>query len=318
LLQASNILSAVFEKRLKVLYSSSIKSAKRLVSRNLVKSGQYYYNKFLIESHLFDIHNFRANKDQKSNSEEIELNLNIAFIVHKLKIYSHILGHNKHRDFHYNTIFTNEVMEHVGKNDYSAYPAVQIYYKTCLLLNQEQKEDKSYFNLKSLVNNNIEIFPPEEAQDLYHILSNYCIRRIHSGAQNFYRELFDIYKRRIDQDLLVINNTLEPLDYKNIVLLGLRLTEFDWTDNFIEVYSHYIPNEHRSNAYSFNRARYFFYKKEYDKALPLLAQVESIWRARLCFSQPITKRMSMMFLSVLWTRSERFLIETRNVSPLIV
>jgi hypothetical protein len=63
-------------------------------------------------------------------------------------------------------------------------------------------------------------------------------------------------------------------DFKNIITVGLRVNEFNWTEKFIKEYNTQLPIEHRENAFTFNMARVYFFRKEYDKVLNLLQKVE--------------------------------------------
>src|SRR5690606_12553717 len=67
-----------------------------------------------------------------------------------------------------------------------------------------------------------------------------------------------------------------PSNYKNIVTLGIRLKEFDWTDRFIEKYKETLAPQFRQNAYTYNLASYYVGKKEYKSALKLLQKVEFV------------------------------------------
>lgn len=67
---------------------------------------------------------------------------------------------------------------------------------------------------------------------------------------------------------------LSPWDFRNIVVLGLRLGETDWVENFINTHKNFIPEAMRANAVSFNLAQVYFYQKKYEKVMVLLQKVE--------------------------------------------
>ena len=272
--QANNLLGAVYERNLKSLYSSSIRQAERQSERNLTKSGSYYHAQFELQSHLYDLTGYEIKRDARSNLEEIDAYLNAFFIIEKLRNYCNMMARKSYRDFEYQTLFIEEIISHVEKHNYDHIPAIQVYYRVYALLTVEGNGDDAYYELKETVYKNIDIFSQSEALDLNHILINHCIKRIHQGALNFNREMFNVYKLGLEKELLIVQNRLSTMDYKNIVLLGLRLQEFEWVSGFIDHYIQYIAEESRENARIFNRARYHFYNKEYSEVLPLLAQVE--------------------------------------------
>jgi hypothetical protein len=61
---------------------------------------------------------------------------------------------------------------------------------------------------------------------------------------------------------------------KNIVVLGLRLNEFQWVESFIRDYVDRINPKYRKNAYYFNMAILNVYKKNFEEVLPLLQHVD--------------------------------------------
>ena len=62
--------------------------------------------------------------------------------------------------------------------------------------------------------------------------------------------------------------------FKNIVLIALRLGEYDWTENFIKKYQHKLPIDSRENAVTYNLALVYFYQKKYSKVVEQLREVE--------------------------------------------
>jgi len=60
------------------------------------------------------------------------------------------------------------------------------------------------------------------------------------------------------------------LTYHNIVAIGLRINDLDWTEQFIDQYKNKLEKRYRESSYSFNRARLAYRKKDYDEAMILL------------------------------------------------
>ena len=66
---------------------------------------------------------------------------------------------------------------------------------------------------------------------------------------------------------------LSEWDYKNIVTIGMRLNEDIFVEKFIHQYKHFLMEESRDNAYTYNLAYFYFYQKQYDKTIALLQDV---------------------------------------------
>ncbi|MBS1618521.1 MAG: hypothetical protein JST76_08385, partial [Bacteroidetes bacterium] len=110
--------------------------------------------------------------------------------------------------------------------------------------------------------------------EIFAFALNYCIRKINKGQQFYQAEIFQLYKDALQRSLMMENGVMTPWDYKNIVTIGLRNKEYDWTENFIESYIDKLTKSEQQNAYTFNKARYYFAIAKYDKVLELLQNVE--------------------------------------------
>ena len=78
----------------------------------------------------------------------------------------------------------------------------------------------------------------------------------------------------LDMDLLLEKGIMSPWNYKNITAVGLRLEEFGWVQDFLLKFKPHLAPAHRDNAYKYNLAKLHFAKKDYDKVLELLREVE--------------------------------------------
>src|SRR5690606_6104283 len=100
-------------------------------------------------------------------------------------------------------------------------------------------------------------------------------KKINSGKTDFYKELFDIYREMVENEIVISEKgEVSPWDFKNIVLIGLNSKEFDWTENFIQKFGPIIQEPYRENAVTFNLGQLYFYQKKYEKVLDQLRNVE--------------------------------------------
>jgi tetratricopeptide (TPR) repeat protein len=133
---------------------------------------------------------------------------------------------------------------------------------------------KHYFKLKSLLKEHGLKFPKQEALQLYYSAINYCIRRINKSDQKFLEESFQLYNELVENEIIFINDELSPWDFKNIIVLALRLGKYNWTEGFILNYNHKLPETSRENAVTYNLAQLYFYQKQYEKVIEQLQNVE--------------------------------------------
>ncbi|MEL7530582.1 MAG: hypothetical protein AAFN10_04705 [Bacteroidota bacterium] len=119
-----------------------------------------------------------------------------------------------------------------------------------------------------------EQIPFEEHKPLYQYAQNYCIKQANKGQSQYLGELFGIYQEMIDQELIYYQGYLSPNDFKNIVVLGVRLQEYDWTEYFLDRFAERVAPDQRHNALAYNRAYFLYARGERRAALRQLTQVQ--------------------------------------------
>ncbi|PHN06722.1 hypothetical protein [Flavilitoribacter nigricans] len=136
-------------------------------------------------------------------------------------------------------------------------------------------EDRSKSHVfQNMLEKDVESLGPVQREDLYGFASNYCIRQINLGQDEFRRELFQLYKQGLRIGLIMQNGMLSEWNYKNITALGCSLKEYEWTENFIQEYKDMLPSHRRENAYNYNLAHLYYNKKQYSEALSVLLLVQ--------------------------------------------
>ena len=137
----------------------------------------------------------------------------------------------------------------------------------------EETPTKNFAELTNLLQEQAHFFPIEEIRDLYLLAINYCIKKLNQGEQDFIRQAFDLYRSALESNILFENEILSPFTYNNILVLGLNLKEFEWTEKFLYDYKIRLPEKEQENTFQYNLAIFYFRKPDYDKALELLQQV---------------------------------------------
>ena len=165
------------------------------------------------------------------------------------------------------------VIEKVRKGLFLDEPSVAIYYHSYESL--KQAEDETHFDaLCGLIDLHWTHFRPSEIRDIYILAINYCIRRMNKGDRVFVRRGFDLYQSGLNRKCLLENDQISPFTYKNVLMTGMSLKEFEWVESFLYKYRTHLPKDIRENTFNYNLAIFYFRKPDYDKALELLHTVD--------------------------------------------
>ena len=271
--RADYLLRAVNQKKLDPLVNSSIRTAKRISGQQLLTPASYYYYQYEYERSYYAITGFEVQRGEVSNVENIIENLDIFYIAEKLRYYCTVLSRQHVIAHEYDILFMDEIIKHIKVKEYDQLVPINFYYQI-YFMHQEPENGNHFEKLKALIDQHIQHLPEVDAEEIIGSALNYCIRNINAGKGEFLRELFDLYQEFLNKELLFVDGQLTPWKFRNVIVTALRLGEYPWVEKFIHDYSPHLAEEYRENAITFNLANLYFYKKEYDRVLELLHQVE--------------------------------------------
>lgn len=271
--QANYLLDAIQELKLEKLYNTSVKTARRLAARQPYRTADYHFYQYQIEKNYYELSEAELNRSQRSNIDSIIQNLDYFYLSEKLKYYCTLLSRKKIQQHEYEILFIDEILTHIEEKGYEDHPEILVYFYVFKLYDNASNYD-AYYKLKELIKEKQEIFTKHDLRDIYLAAINFCISNLNKGQQGFISESLSIYKQALNAGALFVDYELSPWSFKNIVIVGLRAGEYEWVEQFIEQYATNLNPKHRENAVRFNKARLHYYKKEYNKVIPLLNTVE--------------------------------------------
>ena len=272
-------LKAYKNRNLSELYPSAIQQVANSKKVIFDKGAEYYLNLYNIEKTLLsfknegNLRNKNLDLAKELNLSEISLNVDVFYIAEKLKYYCSFLSWK--RSFKLDQKIAGiEFILKLAKTDlFKSYPPISIYYTIVLTLTEEGNLDH-YFRLKSLIDMYIHLFSKEEAKEIFDAAISYAVTKGNKGQSEFEQESFELYKTALTRNVLILEDKISSTTFRNIVALGLKLSEFEWVEAFIEQYSKNLPEADRENNVSFSQARLEWYRKNWGKLIVLLSSVE--------------------------------------------
>lgn len=271
--RASFLLEAVSAKKMEKLYKTSIRLSQLMSDQSLQKTSQYYYYQFQIQKYLYDINNAEIKRFEKTNVEDIINNLDYFYLAEKLRWYCNVLAQKSLISHEYNLLFIDEIIDYIKKSGFEEVPIIKIYY--LIYLTQVDNENENYYHsLKEILSKHWHILSLTEAEQAYTNLLSYCVRKLNQGNTYFLKEYLELSKYLLGTDIMLSSGELNPWYFKNIVAIALRLGEYEWTEQFINIFKDKLPINQRDNAVTYNLAFVYFYQKKYDRVVEQLREVE--------------------------------------------
>lgn len=248
------------------------RDAQKALEKQTFRNADFYNYSYLLkwEEYLYTSANHRS---QPLNLQAISDNFDQAFLSLKLRQSCFAIAHQAVYKAEYQLGLLTEVLRYIEANNLLETPAISLYYYCYFALTKPQ-EEKYFQTLKAQIFAFGHHFPATEIRDLYLLAINYCIKRLNEGNTSYFREGLDLYKKGLDTSILMQNDQLSRFTYNNIVAMGLRTKEYDWTEQFIHQYKDFLEKGYRENTFAFNLARLEYERKNYYEALGHLQKAE--------------------------------------------
>jgi hypothetical protein len=254
----------------------------RLLSREIenletqpFRESAFFLRRYELEQIAFDFSMDHENRSLKVGIQEMVDDLDTWYLIQKLKFASSMADRAENLDVSYQYPMLEEIMGFLERNFGKRQRITDIYYLVYRMVSAPEGEPY-YRKLSELVPEYSSRIPEEELLNIYLFLLNFCNRMYKKGDEPFLREMWNIYQQMIRFNLLPEGSRASTLLYKNIVSLGLKLEELDWTENFIRNYKDHVEESTREGVYHLNLANIYFAKRDFSKCKTHLKEVEFV------------------------------------------
>ncbi len=255
-------------------YEKVLKTQTQWLERNPYRDGTHFNRRFLMLAEADQYFSEQARYSRGGSIQRKQDSLDHYYLSKKLKDACEMHVRRRIMQQEYQNPLFEALLQEVRSNlsQYAAVPPVMVYFQLYQMI--RNGGDQDYHQALEAVREKAPFFPKRELQNLYNYLQNHCIQQINQGNRNFLKEIFELYKFQLEDDLLFINGYLPEWHYKNIVSSGLLLGEQAWVKDFIENYRTHLAPDVVENAYSYNLAFYYYETQQYGRVLDLLVHLE--------------------------------------------
>jgi hypothetical protein len=275
------VISGMLKKRLFSLTESNLKEADRMFNNSKFDGGNVYYIMHLIEMEK-DFLSISKNKLINLNMKEGEY-LIYAFLskylIFKMKYYNYRYKLGTEQLSSFIVEFEKSInIENFAKYlETSSEPILKIIliYYYCTKFVSDPSAESYYWKVKSLVNTNKNLINRNEIINIYLTFNAFCVAKIREGNTSYEKELFYLFKEMVKDKLYLGEGEkyMHLTIFNNIVSLGLKIGELEWTKSFIDKYSEDLLPEFKDTMFNYSYSQYYFRQKEYEKALEHIKKV---------------------------------------------
>ena len=211
----------------------------------------------------------QSKRADEFNLQEISDTQDVLYLSQKLHHACTQLSHQAVFSKKYDYGLLPLLIENIEKDGFLDTPAVAIYYYAYRFMTATYS--LGYFQkFKTSLFQHSNLFPQNEAKDLYLSAINFCIRKVNEGEDTFSTEVWELFEKGLKTGALLENNRLSRFTFNNVVAAGIKIKAFDKVQLFISTYRNKLEAEYSESTVNFNFARLEFSKKNYAEALLLL------------------------------------------------
>lgn len=272
--QQTHLLESLIERNLQRPISRVIQKGERIQENIEAESYQFLQEKY---NYLEQLDRFALIQNQREYDENLQKmsdTLDAYYLCNKFRIACEMVSRSAMLNEQYEPNFiTATLMEYEQhQTQYQIFPALRIYYQAYQFLSQTST--LGYKELKSLLQQYSSILSRPELRHLYTYMLNFSVRQINFGRSEYYSETLQICQTLIQENLLLQHGHLTKWTFINATTAGIRLEEYEWTEQFIKDYQDALRVEERKNTVDYQWAALYFAKGDFSKTLQFLQQVE--------------------------------------------
>lgn len=274
--QKIDLLPLLSDPTLHTHYKGVLRQVEQQLDQSDEVQTDFHFDQYQLTRVIYKNKEMSGNlKESCRHLELTDLHFDRYYFVQKLKHYCDALGYRNFISEEIDIKLLPGTMAYLVQQDFFGDLLIRAYYLVAEMLSYPEQE-VAFSELKRLLFDKCSQFPKVELKPLFIHLNNYCIhKKINIGETSFFNELFEIYKFALNKEIFHNKNGLLPQqDYKNIITVGLHVQAFDWVENFIKKQTQDLPQDQRENALTYNLAKVYFSRGEYEKVISQLQEVE--------------------------------------------
>ena len=261
------------DRKLDKIYQKNFKTLVKLQEEHPYRNCDFLRNEYLLQEEEY-ISSSRSKRSISLNLQEVSDSLHQTFIAEKLRQSYLMLAHQSVYQTDYKIGLIDEILKEVADNEELLNtPAIALYYygyKT----NTEKENPAHFGNLKANIFKHGYLFPRGELRDISLMAINYCIGQMNRGKDEFIREAFELYQQGFKNGVFLENSFVSPWTFHNVVVIGLKLRDYEVTKDFINDNQIYLEDKYRESFVNYSFALFYYEKRDFSKAMDYLLQYE--------------------------------------------
>ncbi len=237
------------------------------------KDFDHLWREHRLEEEAFEGFDKKIVRNAENSMEKVFDSLSRFNLIKKLRFMTQAVYRERLVGIKVGNDLKEEVIHFLDSNVTNDDPYLFIY-GNLFRMNLEKSSEKAlpfYQKAKSAIDKFSNEIPQNEVRAICDYLQNFCIYQINKESKNFTREFITIIQFRIHKDILLTNNLLSPILYKNVIGAAIKLNEIDWAQDFITSFTKNLPDSFKDDYYNCSIGQLLYNRGDLKKACQHLA-----------------------------------------------
>lgn len=247
-------------------FRNSIKKLQKLLASPQNRDSNHHLYEFWTSKMI--ISSTREARKLHDEMDTLNHTLDSFYLENKLMIMTEMA--NRKRVIRHNS--SQSIWSHLSQ-DLEKYQfhnsiGIELYFHLYKMMTEEASEH--YQIVKTLLVENENILSIEYKKPIYLYLANQCMAFINHGKSEYAQEYISLVKQMVNQQIILDGGKMPSSRFKNIITASLIAGEDKWVENFVSIFSKFLPESDRQSITLFGLAQINFYRSEYRQALQML------------------------------------------------
>jgi len=261
-------------KKQKKGFQKVLKQGKKILEKQSLRDRKYMLYDYELEFEYYDYVASKANAPE-NNLQALADKYDQMYIAEKLKLYCFQIAHRQIFNNNYSIRLQEAILQLLEQDEeeLSKNPMVNLYYLSYQAATTDN--EKYFLQLRKKMLEYQNNFAESEMRDINLLAINFCIKKMNTGKEEYIKEALELYRFGLERKYLIENNEISTSTYRNVVLIGIKLKEYIWVEEFIKNYKPNLNYKIRNSISNYCLATLRYEQKKYKEAMRLLIDFSS-------------------------------------------
>jgi len=255
----------LLERQLFRLFKQRIKKERVKLDTEAVKTEDYYIQYYKLENNVLEYFYLSDRLAKEDNLSESLCNLDIYYLLNRLSLQLTSLSIQRNYGRAYDTYNEEILAPLLDYPEYAQHPMIMLYAANIELI--KIKDSKSYFYILNLLDKHEGEVSKKTLKKFYTICISHCARELNAGKSEYEKRMYELFRTMHSKNLMLDQGeSISSVVIKNMVIIGCRVKEFEWSTEMTEYYRLFTSESIRESVYNFNLGIIAFNKKDFELA----------------------------------------------------